>query len=105
MGPSFRSTIETLENRDAPVILLVAITPLTLFTVSGISFPSYPGPASVTRITESDIGSLPESDTGALLGIPPGTFSDIDDAEGVYSVLRISVDPGRPDHHPPGRGR
>ena len=105
MGPAFRPTIETLEHRDAPVILIVVITPLELFTLSGISFPVYPGPASVTRITESDIGSLPESDTGALRGIPPGTFADIDDHEGVYSALRISVDPVDPGHHPPGRGR
>src|SRR5262245_54055212 len=98
MDSRFRLAVEPLENRDAPVILITVITPLTLFTVSGISFPSYPGPASVTLVRESDV---PESDTWSLFGILPGTLAETPDAmAGVYSAIRIFVDPG---HRPPER--
>lgn len=35
---SFRPTVETLEGRDAPVILITVVTPLPLLGIDGISF-------------------------------------------------------------------
>ena len=38
MSPQFQPTIEALEARDAPVILITVVLPLTILELGGINF-------------------------------------------------------------------
>ena len=58
MNSSFRPTVETLENRDAPVVLMPVPGLLTLFTIDNPpTFPANPGPATATLVPLHDARS------------------------------------------------
>lgn len=68
MAPfALRPTFETLEPRDAPVILITVVTPLTLLGLGGITFESAGNPRHAVDVdvrTRGAIVSIGSGDPG-----------------------------------------